>query len=946
MKQATTFPHHHRVPTRLLVLVLVALLLCPGIGWALLLTADGKNLPLGNSLPPGGARVAAMVGTVSKTGAARATPEAYPAAAVPLADLTEGFETGSKASYASANVSLTSGEWTLTDALITNVSESDFGTGGRTSRIREKGILAMNFDKPNGAGTITLEAAAYASTGTAENLATFIVQVFDNGTTTGTAAYTSAPVTVTTSLQTYTFAANVNGNIRVAIISQNTDTNTRFTIDDITISSTSNQAASTYVWTGQGTNGSWSSAANWSPARIAPAATDILVFDANVARPVAILLDFPVPTQLIGQLQLRNLVSVVFLNSVSPRTLSIDGGLPGDDLTIGAGSVLTLRGSGGAEIIVNITAGETALINGRVASETTGGGAANRLTGQMPGAIVFGSNSLFEAETGVTGSPFGDVAANRQSVLFKAGATFRQEGGGSAFGASPPNASAVFESGSIYQFALASTTPSVSGRTFGTLELANGSAGLANLIGSATLVIQNDLRVGANLKVGLNLTGGVRIGGNVIVEAGGSLQFSPNTASTITLNGTQEQLLNGPSAMLFDAQTTLSLNNTAGVRLQAPIRVNGVLDLQSGVLTSSATNLPTLGATATVSGGNASSYVSGPLARQLPVGTTSMQFFPVGKAGNYRPVTLQPTQLARETLVIVEQQEGRPAPLAFNDAIKRVSQFRRFDISASAALTAAQFVGTVMLSFDSDDRVTDPTASSLVVARTDGTGWNSLGHSANTSGAGTPTSTFVAGTLTSASFAGLGDFQTYTLASTDPDISVNPLPVQLLSFGAERQARSVQIRWATATELNSARFEVQRSATGQDFRPIATIAAQGNSNTRHDYATFDYQPLPGTGYYRLHQLDLDGKEAYSAVVSVATPGEVRVYPNPVQTELRIEVAVTGAHYRVTNSVGSVLLAGELPASTTVLDVARLPAGLYQVEITTPTGHDTRKIVKQ
>lgn len=931
---------------RLLVVLLVALLLCPGVGWALLVDTEGRNLPIGNSLPPGCARVAAAVNTVSKSEAVRATSETSRIAVVPLADLTEGFETGSKQGYTSANVSLASGEWTLTDALIANVNESDFGNGGKTSRIREKGSLAMNFDKPNGAGTITLKAAAYASTATAENLATFVVQVFDNGATTGTAAYTSAPVTVTTSLQTYTFAANVNGNIRVVITSQDTDTNTRFNVDDITISSTSNQAANTYVWTGQDTNGSWSSAANWSPARIAPAATDILVFDANIARPVAIALDFAAPTQLIGQLQLRNLVSVVFLNSGTPRTLSIDGGLPGDDLIIGAGSVLTLRGAGGAEIVLNITAGETAFINGRVASETTGGGAANRLTGQTPGAIVFGSNSLFEAEAGVLGSPFGDVAANRQSVLFKAGATFRQEGGGSAFGASQPNASAVFESGSIYQFALASNTLSVSGRTFGTLELTNGSAGLANLTGNATLVIQNDLRVGANLKVGLNLTGGIRIGGNVVVEAGGSLQFSPITASTITLNGTQEQLLNGPSTILFDAQATLSLNNTAGIRLQTPIRVNGMLNLQSGVLTSSATNLPTLGATATVTGGSASSYVSGPVARHLPVGTTTMQFFPVGKAGNYRPITLQPAQLDRETLVMVEQQEGRPAPLAFNDAIKRVSQVRRFDISASPALTAAQFAGTVMLSFDSDDQVTDPMAASLVVARTDGTGWNSLGRSANTSGPSTSANIFVAGTLTSAPFAGLGDFQTYTLASTDPDISVNPLPVQLLRFGAERRAGNVQIRWATATELNSARFEVQRSATGQDFRTIATVAAQGNSNARHDYTIFDYQPLPSTGYYRLHQLDLDGKEAYSEVVSVAAPGEVRVYPNPVQTELRVEVSVAGAHYRVINSTGSVLLVGELPTSTTVLDVAMLPAGLYQVEITTPTGHDMRKIVKQ
>ncbi|WP_169513186.1 T9SS type A sorting domain-containing protein [Hymenobacter aerophilus] len=868
-------------------------------------------------------------------------------AVTPFAGMIETFEYGSKAGYALDTVTLITGEWILADALIANIGADDFGTGKSTTRVLGNGFLAMNFDKPNGAGTITLKAAANRSSSSGGNFASFIVEVFDNGNTTGTPAYTSSPVTVTSSLQTYTFAANVGGNIRVKITSQNVPTNVRFNVDDIAISSITNQPPNQYTWTGQGGNSNWSNPNNWSPARTMPVPTDIIVFDGNIASPAIVALDFTASSLTIGQLQLRNLVSVVLLNSSSPRTLNLEGGLDGDDFTVGAGSVLTLRGSGGAPIVVNVTAGETALINGRVASETAGGNVANELTGQTTGAIVFGNGALFEAEAGVTGSPFGDKAANRQSVLFKAGATFRQEGGGNAFGLSQPDAVAVFEAGSTYQFAVSgSNKPSLSGRTFGTLEFANTNSGLANLTDSAPLVILNDLKIGANVKVGLNLTGGIGIGGNIVVEAGGSLIFAPVSASTLTLNGLQEQRINAPSPVVFGAPVTLRLNNAAGVRLQTPIRVNGTLDLQNGVLTSTATNLPTLAATASISGGSANSYVSGPVARELPIGTNTMQFFPVGKNGNYRPITLKPNQLDRGTLVMVEQQEGRPAPLAFNDAIQRVSQIRRFDIISSPALTAAQFIGTVTLSFAPDDQVTDPMASSLVIARTDGTGWNSLGRSVSTGTASAPVGTFVPGTLTSASFAGLGDFQTYTLASTEPDNTVNPLPVQLLSFGAERQAAGVQVRWTTATELNSASFEVQRSATGQEFRTIATVAAQGNSSSTHTYAALDRQPLPGLSYYRLRQLDLDGKAAYSAVVSVAGAGQLRAYPNPATTALTIEAPTGGGHYRVISLVGKAVLAGEMPTGTVVLNVAALSAGLYQLEVTTPAGRSTSKFFKQ
>src|SRR5882724_11663218 len=69
--------------------------------------------------------------------------------------LTEDFETGSKASYTAANVTLATGTWNLNDALI-GTSSSDVKTGAKAARLRSSGHLTMGFDKPNGAGTVTI----------------------------------------------------------------------------------------------------------------------------------------------------------------------------------------------------------------------------------------------------------------------------------------------------------------------------------------------------------------------------------------------------------------------------------------------------------------------------------------------------------------------------------------------------------------------------------------------------------------------------------------------------------------------------------------------------------------------------------------------------------------------------------------------------------------------
>ena len=119
----------------------------------------------------------------------------------------------------------------------------------------------------------------------------------------------------------------------------------------------------------------------------------------------------------------------------------------------------------------------------------------------------------------------------------------------------------------------------------------------------------------------------------------------------------------------------------------------------------------------------------------------------------------------------------------------------------------------------------------------------------------------------------------------------NALPLQLLSFNATLQNKSVNVNWQTANEINTDYFIVERSANGSSFTALQKIAAKGNSSAMETYSTNDLQPLQGTSYYRLQQVDKDGKTTYSSIVKVVvmSNGTIVISPNPVQSNIRVVV---------------------------------------------------------
>ena len=165
------------------------------------------------------------------------------------------------------------------------------------------------------------------------------------------------------------------------------------------------------------------------------------------------------------------------------------------------------------------------------------------------------------------------------------------------------------------------------------------------------------------------------------------------------------------------------------------------------------------------------------------------------------------------------------------------------------------------------------------------------------------------------------------------------LPVELTHFRAAVHKDGALLDWQTATELNNDYFEVQHSTNGVDFAPIGKVLGMGTTEEATDYRFLDDMPAAGTNYYRLRQVDFDGTETLTEVVTVEFAGrlpELVSFPNPTAGELTVqfgEATDADARIQVLSVAGALLQ--DLPVGYQFnhrLSLDDLPAGTYFVRV--------------
>ena len=181
--------------------------------------------------------------------------------------------------------------------------------------------------------------------------------------------------------------------------------------------------------------------------------------------------------------------------------------------------------------------------------------------------------------------------------------------------------------------------------------------------------------------------------------------------------------------------------------------------------------------------------------------------------------------------------------------------------------------------------------------------------------------------------------------------SATTLPLDFLSFTAKPSAlgKTVNLDWKTNNEGNTKNFEVQSRTANTEFKTIGFVDSRNTAGV-HNYSFTDSKPLASTVYYRLKQVDNDGKFKYSDVVSanVKSSLSVKIYPNPVVNVLSVSHPSEASRLAIVNLQGKKLIQQTiaLNATSTEVNVSSLQTGTYIIMLEGKGIKSSLKFVKK
>ncbi len=189
-------------------------------------------------------------------------------------------------------------------------------------------------------------------------------------------------------------------------------------------------------------------------------------------------------------------------------------------------------------------------------------------------------------------------------------------------------------------------------------------------------------------------------------------------------------------------------------------------------------------------------------------------------------------------------------------------------------------------------------------------------------------------------------------------LDCTPLPVQLLDFTAEynRDNNVVELYWHTESEINSDYFIVETSTDGKNYEKLIEIDGAGNTSYETEYLTNDYQPKSGINYYKLTQVDFQGKKRELKKVSVYVEKKpeytISLIPNPASKQTIIKYENTKAEtveIFVYDSFGKIVFKTKTESIEGInnfnLNINDFDNGIYMVAVSTSTGLLKTKLIK-
>jgi hypothetical protein len=184
------------------------------------------------------------------------------------------------------------------------------------------------------------------------------------------------------------------------------------------------------------------------------------------------------------------------------------------------------------------------------------------------------------------------------------------------------------------------------------------------------------------------------------------------------------------------------------------------------------------------------------------------------------------------------------------------------------------------------------------------------------------------------------------------------VPLELTNWKGVVQDTKNHLEWATASEINTDYFDIQRSTDSKIFETIGRVKAAGNSASPLAYAFDDEKTLQNSQYYRLKMVDLDGSFTIASVVTLEGKnknGRLTLFPSPTNQTLHLsyEAKNTPSEWRIMDTLGKIVkqsLASVKAQNTEgvfseIVDVSALPNGLYTVQLIQKNEVNVARFVK-
>jgi len=189
---------------------------------------------------------------------------------------------------------------------------------------------------------------------------------------------------------------------------------------------------------------------------------------------------------------------------------------------------------------------------------------------------------------------------------------------------------------------------------------------------------------------------------------------------------------------------------------------------------------------------------------------------------------------------------------------------------------------------------------------------------------------------------------TYGRGLWEIDLINVPLPVELISFTGKynKLANTNDLAWLTASEINNNYFEIMKSDNGIDFISIGIVKSSGNSSGNSNYTYQDKKPFAGINYYRLKQVDVDGRAKNSNIINISVKknaADLILYPNPASSNISIEYSdgFENTSMDIFNLLGVNISDKTIMNQETNrkinLNISQLPPGIYVLKLTGKSG---------